>query len=469
MKTFFTLLAIGALLMLSLTTKAQFTQDFEGSLNSLTGNCWSIVNIEKTTTSGEVITGTGSLYTNPPTSGSGTRDMFTPVLDINSTTLTVSFNYKVSSKIGGNATRTIEVGLLDGSGIFTSLDIISMDKNSATTVFNYNKTFILAAIGQRRLVLKLGGNTGDGNSRLIFDDLNVSASPHYGPVNNCNSSPIAADDNYQGPMGTVISGNVLNNDTEPDGEAMTPFIVTAPVGGVVVLNADGSFIFTPNAGFTGSSVTFTYQLTDNAYFPTSSNIATVTILYSSGIVLPVALLNFEATYKQPDVLLNWSTAQEKDFSHFVIEKSTDGISFTGVGIEFGTGEAGNHKSYSFTDKKIQATGGFIYYRLKSIDKHGSITYSPNRIVSLYAAAAAISITTYPNPVRNVLSVVIPADWQGKTIKIEMYNTNGQKVKDVVSTSASQAIVLPVSKMNRGVYIIKAICDNEIAIQKIIKN
>ncbi|HEY9363690.1 MAG TPA: hypothetical protein VIQ00_10540, partial [Chitinophagaceae bacterium] len=81
MKTFFTLLAIGALLMLSLTTKAQFTQDFEGSLNSLTGNCWSIVNIEKTTTSGEVITGTGSLYTNPPTSGSGTRDMFTPVLD----------------------------------------------------------------------------------------------------------------------------------------------------------------------------------------------------------------------------------------------------------------------------------------------------------------------------------------------------------------------------------------------------
>jgi hypothetical protein len=469
MKTFFTLLAISALLLLSFTTKAQFTQNFEGTEANLTGNCWILSEVYKATDNKDFISGTGSLYTNPPTSGTGTRNIFTPVLDINSTTLTVSFKYKVSSKIGGNATRTIEVGLLDGSGTFTSLDIISMDNKSATTVYNYNKTFTLATLGQRRLVLKLGGTTGDGNSRLIFDDLYVSANPHYGPVNNCNNAPIAADDNYQGPQGTVIAGNVLNNDNEPDGEGMTPAIVTAPVNGVVVLNADGSFIFTPNAGFTGNSFTFTYQLTDNSPFAVTSNIATVTIVYTSGIILPVALLNFDANYKQPDVLLNWSTSQEKDFSHFVIEKSTDGIVFSQVGIEFGTGESDSRKNYFFADKKIQASGGLIYYRLKSVDKHGSITYSPNRIISLHAAAAGISITTYPNPVRNVLSVIIPADWQGKTIKIEMYNTNGQKVKDVVSTSASQTMALPVNEMNRGMYIIKAICGSEMAIRKVIKN
>ena len=79
-----------------------------------------VTNSYQTTTAGEVITGAGSLYSNPPVTGSSTRDFSTPFLNINSTSLTVSFNYKLSSNLVGQAERTIQIGLEDNNG-FTLL------------------------------------------------------------------------------------------------------------------------------------------------------------------------------------------------------------------------------------------------------------------------------------------------------------------------------------------------------------
>jgi hypothetical protein len=241
-----------------LSVKAQFSQNFDGSESGLTGNCWTLLDVHQTTTPGDVINGTGSMYTNPPTSSAGTRDIMTPALNIASTSFTVSFNYKVSSKISGNATRTIEIGLLDVNGNFTSLSIITMDKNSPTTVQTFNQTFTLASTGIRKLVLKLGGATGDGNSRLIFDDIYASANPLYGS-GTCNSAPVAIDDVFSGPIGSVVSGNVMPNDSDPNGEAIKSSVVVTSADGTVVLHQNGSFTFTPNPGFIGSSTTFTYN------------------------------------------------------------------------------------------------------------------------------------------------------------------------------------------------------------------
>ena len=92
MKKIFTLCVIAALT--TLVSKAQFTANFDNGITSLSSNCWQFYQIEYTNVSGEVINGTGSLYSNPPVNGSSTRDYFTPALNITSTSLTVSFNYK---------------------------------------------------------------------------------------------------------------------------------------------------------------------------------------------------------------------------------------------------------------------------------------------------------------------------------------------------------------------------------------
>ncbi|MEQ9168507.1 MAG: Ig-like domain-containing protein, partial [Fulvivirga sp.] len=84
-------------------------------------------------------------------------------------------------------------------------------------------------------------------------------------VNAVNDAPVAVADVIITAQGTKATGNVLSNDSDVDGDLLvantTP--VVAPSNGVLVLNVDGSFEYTPNAGFEGSD-SFTYEVCDNS-------------------------------------------------------------------------------------------------------------------------------------------------------------------------------------------------------------
>jgi hypothetical protein len=69
--------------------------------------------------------------------------------------------------------------------------------------------------------------------------------------------------------------------------------------------------------------------------------------------------------------LKWATTSEKNVSHFVIEKSTDGKNYSQVGIVFAYGNTSETMNYPFIDKNINAgQAGTIYYRLRSVDNDG---------------------------------------------------------------------------------------------------
>ena len=78
-----------------------------------------------------------------------------------------------------------------------------------------------------------------------------------------NPAPVAGNDAFSGSEDTAIAGSVLGNDSDPDGDALsvdtTP--VAGPANGTLVLNADGTFVYTPAPDFTGAD-TFTYRLVD---------------------------------------------------------------------------------------------------------------------------------------------------------------------------------------------------------------
>jgi VCBS repeat-containing protein len=69
------------------------------------------------------------------------------------------------------------------------------------------------------------------------------------------------------------AGGILVNDKDADGDALTAGLTTDPSHGILTLNADGSFTYTPATGFTGSDA-FTYSASDGI---AASNAATVTI------------------------------------------------------------------------------------------------------------------------------------------------------------------------------------------------
>ena len=81
-----------------------------------------------------------------------------------------------------------------------------------------------------------------------------------------NSAPTATDDGYSiGEDGVlnIPAPGVLSNDTDADGDTLTAIKVTDPANGTLILNADGSFVYTPNANFNGTD-SFTYKANDGS-------------------------------------------------------------------------------------------------------------------------------------------------------------------------------------------------------------
>ena len=56
---------------------------------------------------------------------------------------------------------------------------------------------------------------------------------------------------------------MLANDTDADGDALTAVLIAGPAHGTLTLNADGSFTYTPAAGYNGTD-SFTYRASDGA-------------------------------------------------------------------------------------------------------------------------------------------------------------------------------------------------------------
>jgi hypothetical protein len=90
-------------------------------------------------------------------------------------------------------------------------------------------------------------------------------------------APVAANDSYSTLLNTtltVAAPGVLSNDGYLNGPMLTAALVSGTANGTLTLDADGSFTYTPNTGFTGLD-SFTYRATDGL---APSNPATVTIL-----------------------------------------------------------------------------------------------------------------------------------------------------------------------------------------------
>jgi VCBS repeat-containing protein len=88
--------------------------------------------------------------------------------------------------------------------------------------------------------------------------------------------PVAQDDSYslnQDIVLNISAPGVLSNDTDANGDALTVIKASNPAHGLLILNANGSFAFTPEAGYTGSDL-FTYKANDGQF---DSNIAVVNL------------------------------------------------------------------------------------------------------------------------------------------------------------------------------------------------
>ena len=90
-----------------------------------------------------------------------------------------------------------------------------------------------------------------------------------------NLAPIARDDEYDAGC-LAISGNILTNDIDPDGDNifLSPYLILPPANGEIELNPNGSFLYVSKSGYVGLD-SLIYQICDDGY-PSKCDTATVT-------------------------------------------------------------------------------------------------------------------------------------------------------------------------------------------------
>ena len=109
--------------------------------------------------------------------------------------------------------------------------------------------------------------------------------------------------------------------------------------------------------------------------------------------------------------------------NFEIQKRTDVSDFKTIGVVKSKNISGVHQ-YAFADDNL--TSGTSYYRLNQVDNDGKSSFSDIVTVNV---KSAVSLSVYPNPVENFLSLTHPVTSNkafAKIINLEgkTYTTDG---------------------------------------------
>jgi hypothetical protein len=101
-------------------------------------------------------------------------------------------------------------------------------------------------------------------------------------------------------------------------------------------------------------------------------------------IVPVKPASFIAASNNNNkkVDLKWSTEIETNLSHFIVERSTDGINFSDAALVFAYGNTTAKSDYAFADNISRVLSGSVYYRIISISDNGKAVYSDVRIIKI---------------------------------------------------------------------------------------
>ena len=147
--------------------------------------------------------------------------------------------------------------------------------------------------------------------------------------------------------------------------------------------------------------------------------------------LPVKLTGWKGSRKDNKVQLQWTTQTEVNSSHFIIERSTDGNSFSVVATINAKGDSQLPINYSWED--ATPLPGKCYYRLKMVDKDGRFEYSP--VLTITALNAATTIRLFNNPVREKL-VANFTNAGSALYEWSIINTQGQRLSKGMITGGT---------------------------------
>jgi VCBS repeat-containing protein len=267
--------------------------DLLGNDTDVDGNALSVLGV------GNAVNGTVELNGDDP--------IFTPTLDFNGA---ASFDYTVSDGNGGISTTTVAVTVAAvNDAPVANPDSVETDEDTAITISASDLIGNDADVDGDTLSIIGVGNAVNGTVELnggdpIFTptlDFNGAASFDYTlsdgnggtatatvavTVNAVNDDPVANPDSVTTDEDTAITiaaADLLDNDTDVDGNALSIIGVGNAVNGTVELNGEANPVFTPTAFFNGAA-SFDYTISDGNGGTATATVAVTVIAVNANYV-----------------------------------------------------------------------------------------------------------------------------------------------------------------------------------------
>ncbi len=184
---------------------------------------------------------------------------------------------------------------VDPDGDVLTYSLIT-DVSNGTLVFNSDGSFTYVPNPDFNGTDSFEYTVCDDNGECDFAIVIITIIP-------VNDSPIANDDNFAGEEDDVISGTVSNNDSDPENDVLTFNLINPPANGTVVLNADGTFTYTPDPNYNGSD-SFTYEACDGTACDEATVFITIDPINDSPIAVDDVFNTNEDTALNADVSNN---------------------------------------------------------------------------------------------------------------------------------------------------------------------
>ena len=186
-------------------------------------------------------------------------------------------------------------------------------------------------------------------------------------------------------------------------------------------------------------------------------------------LLPIELASFSANCDGKSVLVEWTTASERNNDYFIIERSDDAINFVEIARVAGAGNSIEQLDYSYADYGKRS--GDNYYRLVQVDYDGMRSVS--EIVVVFCAdetGEEPEVLAYPNPFNDDLNIELD-NFGDRPAQIDVFDMLGKLVytESVENPQNSYNTVLQLGGLPTSTYNVRVSTSDFVINRKVVKN
>jgi len=170
--------------------------------------------------------------------------------------------------------------------------------------------------------------------------------------------------------------------------------------------------------------------------------------------LPVVFRDFKVFVNNKGNELKWTVSDQVNVNRYEVEYSTNVTNFKTIGIVNAVPGAGQI-SYTYLHPIRNDVKG--YYRIKTVDMDGELTYSS--IEEVKPESMIVKLTATPNPTTGLFKISVPSTIQS-AFRMHIYDVSGRLVfeRKFNIQSTTRELQMDITRMPAGSY--QLVCEDE---------